>query len=68
VINGTYPISRSLYIYLNPNRVTENPALEPFVNFYLSDEGIVSVEEVDYVALPPDRLEAARSAWGSAMA
>ena len=68
VINGTYPISRSLYIYLNPNKITENQALEPFVDFYLSDEGIVSVEEVDYVALPTDRLEAARSAWESAMA
>jgi phosphate transport system substrate-binding protein len=68
VINGTYPISRSLYIYVNPNKITENPALAPFVDYYLSDEGIASVTEVQYVALPADRLDAARSAWDSASA
>ncbi len=68
VINGTYPISRSLFIYVNPNKITENPALAPFVDYYLSDEGIASVTEVQYVALPADRLDAARSAWDSASA
>ncbi len=66
VIDGTYPISRSLYIYVNPGRLEENPALGSFVDFYLSDEGIASVEEVQYVPLPADRLEAARSAWETA--
>lgn len=68
VINGTYPISRSLFIYVNPNRIEENPALAPFVDFYLSDEGIASVEEVQYVPLPTDRLDAARSAWEASSA
>jgi len=68
VINGTYPISRSLYIYVNPNKITENPAVAPFIDYYLSDEGIASVTEVQYVALPTDRLDAARSAWDSASA
>jgi phosphate transport system substrate-binding protein len=68
VVNGTYPISRSLYIYVNPNKVTENPALAPFVDYYLSDEGIASAAEVQYFALPADRLDAARSAWESAAA
>lgn len=68
VIDGSYPISRSLYIYVNPDKVTENPALEPFVDFYLSEEGLASVEEVDYVALPSDRLEASLSAWEAAKA
>jgi phosphate transport system substrate-binding protein len=68
VINGTYPISRSLYIYVNPNKIAENPALAPFVDYYLSDEGIASVTAVQYVALPADRLEAARAAWESASA
>lgn len=68
VINGTYPISRSLYIYVNPAKITENPAVKPFVDFYLSDEGIASVTEVQYVSLPTDRLEASRSAWEAASA
>lgn len=68
VIDGTYPIARSLYIYVNPTKIEENPALGPFVDFYLSDEGIASVEEVEYVALPSDRLEASRQAWEDATA
>lgn len=66
VINGTYPISRSLYIYVNPAKITENPAVKPFVDFYLSDAGIASVTEVQYVSLPADQLEASRSAWAAA--
>ncbi len=68
VIDGTYPLARSLYIYVNPNKIAENPALAPFVDYYLSDEGIASVTAVQYVALPADRLEAARTAWESASA
>ena len=68
VIDGTYSLARSLYIYVNPNKIAENPALAPFVDYYLSDEGIASVTAVQYVALPADRLEAARAAWESASA
>jgi phosphate transport system substrate-binding protein len=68
VIDGSYPLGRSLFIYVNPNKMSENPALTPFVDFYLSDEGLASVEEVQYISLPADRIEAARSAWESAMA
>jgi len=68
VTDGTYPLARSLYIYVNPNKIAENPALAPFVDYYLSDEGIASVTAVQYVALPADRLEAARTAWESASA
>ena len=66
VIDGSYPLSRSLYIYVSKKAMEENPALAPFVDFYLSDEGLASVEEVDYVALPQDRIDATRSAWESA--
>lgn len=68
VIDTSYPLGRSLYIYVNQEKLSSNPALQPFVDFYLSDEGIASVEEVQYIPLPSDRLEETRSAWGSAMA
>ncbi len=68
VIDNSYPLGRSLYIYVNQEKLTSNPALQPFVDFYLSDEGIASVEEVQYIPLPSDRLEETRSAWASAMA
>jgi phosphate transport system substrate-binding protein len=68
VIDNSYPLGRSLYIYVNQEKLSSNPALQPFVDFYLSDEGIASVEEVQYIALPTDRLEEARSAWETAKA
>jgi phosphate transport system substrate-binding protein len=67
VIDGTYPLGRSLYIYVNPNKMAENPALTPFVDFYLTDEGLASVEEVLYISLPAERIEATRAAWTAAM-
>lgn len=68
VIDGTYPLGRSLFIYVSSTKLQENPALGPFVDFYLSDEGLASVEEVQYISLPTDRIDAARSAWDSASA
>jgi phosphate transport system substrate-binding protein len=63
IADGSYPISRPLFIYVNPAKAEENPALVDFVDFYLSDEGISSVADVGYVALPPDRLEETRARW-----
>jgi phosphate transport system substrate-binding protein len=68
VIDDTYPLGRSLYLYVNEEKLSSNPALQPFVDFYLTEDGMASVEEVQYIALPPDRLEATRSAWEAAMA
>jgi len=68
VIDNTYPLGRPLFLYINKEKLATNPALKPFVDFYLTDEGIASVEEVQYIALPSDRLEATRTAWGSANA
>jgi phosphate transport system substrate-binding protein len=65
VADKSYPISRPLFIYVNNGHVEENPALGPFVDFYLSDEGISSVTEEGYVALPEDQLADTRSAWDS---
>ena len=63
IADGTYPISRSLYIYVNAASAEENPAVAGYVDYYLSDEGIASVAEVGYVALPADQLEATRATW-----
>ena len=58
-----YPISRPLFIYVNTGKLEESPAVEEYVNYYLSDEGIASAEEVGYVPLAPDELENTRSVW-----
>jgi len=66
VQDGTYPLSRSLYIYANLGRAAENQAIVDFVDYYLSDGGISNVTEVGYVALHADELEATRTAWADA--
>lgn len=65
IADGTYPIARPLYIYVNKARAEENPHLAAWVDFYLSDEGIASVSEVGYVQLAPDDLAATRAVWES---
>jgi phosphate transport system substrate-binding protein len=65
VVDGSYPLSRSLYIYVSAEKLDENQALKPFVDYYLSDEGLASVSAVQYIDLPADRIEATRSTWES---
>ncbi len=65
IADGSYPFSRSLYIYVNKAKAAENPAVASFVELYLSDEGLAKVTEAGYVSLPDDRIEATRTAWGS---
>ena len=64
IADGSYPISRPLYIYVSAQALEENPALESYVDFYLND-GITAAEEVGYVALPDDQIAATRDAWES---
>ena len=61
--NGEYPIARPLFIYVNAGEAADRPELAAFVDFYLSDEGIDSVTEADYVALDDAALEETRAAW-----
>jgi phosphate transport system substrate-binding protein len=63
VVDGSYPLSRSLYIYVSAEKLDENQALKPFVDYYLSDEGLASVSAVQYIDLPADRIEETRNTW-----
>ena len=66
IADGTYPLSRSLYVYVNTDKLASNPTLTAFVDYYLSDEGIAAVTDADYVSIPADRLAATRQAWSQA--
>jgi len=58
--DGSYPVSRTLYIYVNKAKAEENEALTAFVDFYL--EGLTDfVEGADYIALADDAPT--KSAW-----
>jgi phosphate transport system substrate-binding protein len=62
IADGSYPLSRSLYIYVNAANVESNAALAPFVDFYLANLANI-VEAADYVALPADQADASTSRW-----
>lgn len=66
IADGTYPFSRSLYIYVSKAAMAENPAVASFVDVYLSADGIAQVGEAGYVNLPEDRQAAAQAAWDAA--
>ena len=63
VADESYPISRPLYIYPSLASVEENPAMAPFIDFYVSDEGLALAGEVGYVALTAEQSQATRDAW-----
>ncbi len=68
IADGSYPLSRSLFIYVNKASLADNPAVGSYVSLYLSDEGIAQVTEAGYVSIPADRLETSRSTWAAAQA
>jgi phosphate transport system substrate-binding protein len=64
IADASYPLSRTLYIYVNKAKITESPALKAFVDYYMTDTGVVTaVQETGYVELASDQLEASRSTW-----
>ncbi|HEV2811021.1 MAG TPA: substrate-binding domain-containing protein [Acidimicrobiales bacterium] len=63
IADGSYPIARPLFVYVNTQKLQEKPALAEFVQLYLSEEGITSVTDVGYVALADEELEASREAF-----
>ena len=64
VADGSYPLSRPLFIYVSKSAADDNKAVVDYVDFYLTDEGLVTaVEEVGYVALPEDQRAATRKVW-----
>jgi phosphate transport system substrate-binding protein len=69
IADASYPLSRTLYIYVNNAKMTDNPAVIPFVDYYLSDAGVGTdgaAVQVGYVELPSDQIDQTRSTWDSA--
>ncbi len=64
IADASYPLSRSLYLYVNKAKAAANPAVAGYVDFYLADGTISTVlETVPYVNLPATELDATRTAW-----
>ena len=63
IADGSYPIARELFIYVNKAKAETNEALSAYVDYYLSEEGLASVGEAGYVDLPADEIKAGIDAW-----
>lgn len=51
IADGSYPLSRPLFIYVDPAKAEPGSALAEFVDFYLSEEGLAAVDQSGYVRL-----------------
>ena len=67
IADGTYPVARDLYIYVNTDKAAENEALAAYVDFYLGDAYEEAVTrafgEAGYVTLPDEVLAETVAAW-----
>lgn len=61
IADTSYPISRSLYIYVSAE-AAERPEVAAYVDYYLGD-GYGAVEEVGYVGLTDDVLAETQAVW-----
>ena len=67
ISDGSYPLSRSLYLYVNTAKAKANPAVTAYVDYYLADGTISTVlKTVPYVNLPADVLAQTASTWAAA--
>ena len=71
IADGSYPVSRDLYIYVNTAKAAENAAVSDYVDYYLGDGYEVAVTEAfgdagGYVPLPDDILAETVAAWEAA--
>ncbi len=67
IASGEFPIARDLFIYVNTTKLAENPALAPFVDFYVN-EGITTLVgtgegQVPYVPLSAEALAETQGVW-----
>lgn len=66
IADNTYPISRPLFIYVSVDKLEASPALESFVDFYVSEEVLEpTVIEANYIPLDDDAAAETRSTWES---
>ncbi len=63
IADGSYPFSRTLYIYVNKAKAAENPAVAAYVNLYLSAQGIEQVSAAGYVQLDSAKQQLSLDAW-----
>ncbi len=61
IADGSYPIARPLFIYVNKAKAEASAALTAYVDFYLSEDGLASVDQAGYIRLAD--YEPLRGIW-----
>jgi phosphate transport system substrate-binding protein len=61
IADGSYPIARPLFIYVNKEKAALNAAVDLYVDFYLSEDGLVNVDQAGYIRLAD--YAAVRAIW-----
>jgi phosphate transport system substrate-binding protein len=62
IADGSYPLARTLYIYVNKAKAADSEAVAAYVDFYL--DGLSDwVESTGYVPLPEDQASETMSTW-----
>ena len=61
VADGSYILSRPLFIYVRVDSLREKPQVREFVRYYLSDVSIPLVDEVGYTGVANAEIEASRA-------
>jgi phosphate transport system substrate-binding protein len=65
VDDGSYPISRPLFLYSDANILKEKPQVAAFIYFYLSNVND-NIADVGYFPAPEAELQASLDAWAAA--
>ncbi len=66
VDDGSYPLARPLFIYSDAKIMQEKPQVAAFIYFYLSNVND-NIVDVGYFPAPAAELDAALSAWATAL-
>ena len=62
--SGEYGLSRPIFIYVSTQALENNPAVQPFVDFYVSEQNLNRlVEAARYVTLPDSLANEARAQY-----
>jgi phosphate transport system substrate-binding protein len=67
VDDGSYPLSRPLFIYPARQALEEKPQVAAYVQYYMSREGLALVEEVGYFPASGEKIAQARQSLASAV-
>lgn len=61
ILNGTYPLARPLFLYVNKKAATEKPEVKAFLDFYL-DNAITLAKDINMVPAAATSIEASKAA------